>query len=215
LSKSKHSHNEYASKDTVKKVTIDLEKIIKNISELIKTKANLNHEHEEYAFKKDLENIKKQIPREVNLKEYATLRDLRKKVESNHKHSEYATTNELEKLINEVDSRLDKNKVPEHILKEWDSVKAAALDSPRIRHRHKASDIDGLNEVQVDLSDLVEKSGSVMTGDLEFPATGFIMNDGTSRWRVTIDTDGNLVTTMINDNAGQIIGFPFGVTYAS
>lgn len=55
----------------------------------------------------------------------------------------------------------------------------------------------GLTEAQANLL-YVKLIGSVMTGDLEFPVTGFIMNDGTNRWRVTINTDGSLQTDIIS-----------------
>lgn len=43
----------------------------------------------------------------------------------------------------------------------------------------------------------VHKGGEVLTGDYEFPVTGFIMNDGSKRYRVTVDSTGHLVTTEI------------------
>ena len=61
----------------------------------------------------------------------------------------------------------------------------------------------------------VRIAGDVMTGDLEFPVTGFIMNDGTNRWRVTIDTDGALVTTLIPVTTGTPIGLLLSLTYAA
>ena len=69
-------------------------------------------------------------------------------------------------------------------------------------------------QAQADLL-YVKITGSVMTGDLEFPSTGFIMNDGTNRWRVTILSTGNLVTTLIAAGAttGQPMGLLLALTY--
>jgi len=43
----------------------------------------------------------------------------------------------------------------------------------------------------------VNTSGDTMTGDLEYPVTGFIMNCGSKRYRVTVDCLGALVTEEI------------------
>ena len=49
-----------------------------------------------------------------------------------------------------------------------------------------------------DESQFVEISGDTMTGDLNFPVTGFVMRDSNNlRWRVTVNTEGALVTTAI------------------
>ena len=53
-----------------------------------------------------------------------------------------------------------------------------------------------LDLVNTDLGSYVKISGDTMTGDLEFPATGYIMkNTNGVRYRVTITTDGVLTTT--------------------
>lgn len=58
-------------------------------------------------------------------------------------------------------------------------------------------------------------SGGILTGDLEFPVTGYIMNDGTNRWRVTINSSGAIVTTLIVDDAGTPMGLLLSLTYAA
>lgn len=57
----------------------------------------------------------------------------------------------------------------------------------------------------------VNVTGDTMTGDLEFPVTGFIMDDGASLWRVTIDDTGALVTTV---EAVVGVGNPMGLLLA-
>ena len=57
----------------------------------------------------------------------------------------------------------------------------------------------------VDPSVYVLKAGDSMAGDLSFPATGFLMNDGTDTWRVTIDTTGTLVTQKVNGSNTLVI----------
>jgi hypothetical protein len=59
-------------------------------------------------------------------------------------------------------------------------------------HEHKAGDIvDGDSR-------WINASGDTMEGDLIFPVTGFIMTDANgTQWRVTIGTDGALITTQI------------------
>ena len=42
----------------------------------------------------------------------------------------------------------------------------------------------------------LQKTGGTMTGDLNFPTSGFVMDDGTHQWRVTV-SGGTIVTTMI------------------
>jgi len=42
----------------------------------------------------------------------------------------------------------------------------------------------------------IQTSGGTMTGDLSFPTSGFVMNDGTHQWRVTV-SGGTIVTTMM------------------
>jgi hypothetical protein len=46
-------------------------------------------------------------------------------------------------------------------------------------------------------------SGGTLTGDLIFPATGFIMNDGANHWRVTIDSSGTILTTKLSGPSGE------------
>lgn len=49
-----------------------------------------------------------------------------------------------------------------------------------------------------DESKFVAVAGDTMTGDLNFPATGYVMRDTNGvRWRVTVGTDGALITTQI------------------
>ena len=77
---------------------------------------------------------------------------------------------------------------------------------------------DGLTQDQADAR-YVNISGDTMTGDLNFPTTGFIMNSATTtsagspiglllsltyasggggnRYRVTVDSSGTIVTTLI------------------
>ena len=44
----------------------------------------------------------------------------------------------------------------------------------------------------------VKKSGDTMTGDLNFPVLGYVMRDSNGvRWKVTIGTDGAIVTTPV------------------
>lgn len=77
---------------------------------------------------------------------------------------------------------------------------------------------DSLTETEANLL-YVKLAGDVMVGDLEFPVAGFIMqaSDG-SRWYVTINSSGALVTTVI---AVTTVGSPIGpppflwMTYAS
>lgn len=58
-----------------------------------------------------------------------------------------------------------------------------------------------------DESQFVAVEGDTMEGDLEFPATGFLMTDSNGiKWRVTIGTDGAIVTTAI---LGTEIGTPW------
>lgn len=55
------------------------------------------------------------------------------------------------------------------------------------------------------------------TGTHEFPVTGFIMqaSDG-SRWYVTIDSSGTLVTTVIaSGGVGSPMGLLLSITYAA
>ena len=63
-------------------------------------------------------------------------------------------------------------------------------------------------------------TGGILTGDLEFPVTGYIMNCGSKRYRITMDCTGTFVITEIitptGDNTGIPIGFfPLTITYAN
>ncbi len=63
----------------------------------------------------------------------------------------------------------------------------------------------------------IKKAGDIMVGDLEFPVAGFIMNDGTGRWRITIDNTGHLVSTIITaiiPVTGNPIGLLLALTYS-
>jgi len=50
-----------------------------------------------------------------------------------------------------------------------------------------------------------------------FPATGFTMTDDDGvKWRVTIGTDGNLITTLVDvSTIGKPIGLLLSLTYAN
>ena len=75
-----------------------------------------------------------------------------------------------------------------------------ALLDEVVLHEHGAGDT-------VDLTGYVQKAGSTMTGDLYFPANGYVMLDSNGvRWRVTVGTDGALTTTAITEGA---IGSPW------
>lgn len=52
----------------------------------------------------------------------------------------------------------------------------------------------------------VNTSGDTMTGNLEFPSTGFIMNSETKRFIVTMNDEGALLSTDISTNAGKMMG---------
>lgn len=55
----------------------------------------------------------------------------------------------------------------------------------------------------------VNVTGDIMTGDLIFPATGFVMKDTNGvQWRVTVETSGNLTTTEIVTSDPY---FPYGL----
>jgi len=63
----------------------------------------------------------------------------------------------------------------------------------------------------------VKKSGDTMTGDLNFPVTGYLMTDSNGvKWRVTVGTSGNLTTTLyVVDTIGTPMGLLLSLTYAS
>lgn len=62
--------------------------------------------------------------------------------------------------------------------------------------------------------DKLSLSGGTMTGTLEFPTSGFIMNSGTKRFYITIDGSGALIATEIG-SIGTPIGLLLSLTYAS
>lgn len=65
------------------------------------------------------------------------------------------------------------------------------------------------------ITSLTGLNGVVGTA-VEFPLAGFIMNDGVDRWRITIDTLGDIVTTKIEvaGLTGQSYGmFPLTILY--
>jgi hypothetical protein len=46
--------------------------------------------------------------------------------------------------------------------------------------------------------DYLPLAGGTLTGDVNYPLTGFVMKDSNNiRWRVTVNTDGSLETTAI------------------
>lgn len=63
-----------------------------------------------------------------------------------------------------------------------------------------------------DHADKLDLSGGVLTGTLEFPSSGFIMNCGSTRYYVTIDCSGALVTTPIASTAGTPMGLLLALT---
>ena len=52
----------------------------------------------------------------------------------------------------------------------------------------------------------VNTLGDTMTGTLEFPVTGFIMNSDTKRFLITINDEGTQAITDISTNAGKMMG---------
>ena len=55
--------------------------------------------------------------------------------------------------------------------------------------------------------DYLPLAGGTLTGDVNYPATGWVMLDSNGvRWRVTVNTDGSLQTTAITEGA---IGSPW------
>jgi hypothetical protein len=46
----------------------------------------------------------------------------------------------------------------------------------------------------------LKKNGDIVTGDLQFPSTGFLLSDGTTTWRLAISTTGHLTATRTSDN---------------
>lgn len=64
----------------------------------------------------------------------------------------------------------------------------------------------------------ITASGGTFTGDVTFPVTGFIMVDSDGvRWRITIDTLGSLVSTVIASSStiGSPMGLLLSLTYAA
>lgn len=48
------------------------------------------------------------------------------------------------------------------------------------------------------VGDYLPLAGGTVTGDVNYPLTGYVMKDSNNvRWRVTVNTDGSLVTTAI------------------
>lgn len=62
--------------------------------------------------------------------------------------------------------------------------------------------------------DLVSTTGGTMVGVLEFPTSGFIMNCGTKKYYITIDCQGAIVATQIQQ-IGSPIGLLLSLTYTS
>jgi hypothetical protein len=55
--------------------------------------------------------------------------------------------------------------------------------------------------------DYLPLAGGTLTGDVDFPANGYVMRDSNGlRWRVTVSTDGTLTTTALTEGA---IGTPW------
>lgn len=83
-------------------------------------------------------------------------------------------------------------------------------------HKHTAEDVTGLTSSLDDT--YVNVTGDTMVGDLRFPPEGFLMSDGTNLWRVTIDTNGAIVTTPEGSSggpaSGQSIGLLLALTYS-
>jgi hypothetical protein len=80
-------------------------------------------------------------------------------------------------------------------------VQGSEIASAYIKPSSGIPSSDLSSAVQSDLSpnsSYVQTSGATMTGDLIFPATGYVMYDGAHRWRVTINTSGTLLTTQIS-----------------
>lgn len=75
--------------------------------------------------------------------------------------------------------------------------------------------LDNIRSLESLDSRFVNVDGDTMTGDLRFPETGFLMNDGTNLWRVTVNTSGALVTTLAGtENAGSPMGLLLTLTYS-
>lgn len=73
-------------------------------------------------------------------------------------------------------------------------------------------------EVLHNHTEKLDKSGGILTGDLEFPTTGFIMNCGSKRFYITIGCDGALTSTEIvsgGAGGGTPMGLLLALTYAS
>lgn len=52
--------------------------------------------------------------------------------------------------------------------------------------------------VMHDHTDKLNLSGGIVSGDITYPATGYIMKDSNGvRWKVTVGTDGALITTAV------------------
>lgn len=53
-------------------------------------------------------------------------------------------------------------------------------------------------------------SGGTITGDVTFPVTGFLMTDSSGNtWRVTINTSGAIVTTLVITGPGGWLSLGF------
>lgn len=64
----------------------------------------------------------------------------------------------------------------------------------------------------------VLKTGDTMTGDLTFATTviGPVLTDGTNTWRITVDSHGNLITSLVGSStAGTPMGLLLSLTYST
>ena len=53
---------------------------------------------------------------------------------------------------------------------------------------------------------------TLSVSNINFPSTGFTMNDGSNTWTITINTDGALVTTLVAGIGAMVIGTDFTIT---
>lgn len=133
------------------------------------------------------------------------------KADSNHEHKEYLTKKDLPEIpeleLPEVISRIPGD------LTEGDFAQLGVMLSPT-GHKHKRGDIKGLDGYLDDTYLRLDTSNDPLTGQLEFPVEGFIIKDSNNtRWTVTIDTDGSLVTTLIAEGIGSMaVGSTFIVS---
>ena len=65
---------------------------------------------------------------------------------------------------------------------------------------------DGTLKRSADIDAALPKTGGTITGDIIFPTTGWIVNDGTDEWRMTISSNGFLIATRIRDSYAVQIG---------